>query len=188
MTRTPAWGVVIAMGIALPAVAALAWERSARRAVDRPFGAFAVEMETILPGSPEEIYDAITGDLGGWWDHTFSESPRRLVLEPRPGGMFLEIFDESGNGALHATVIYAERGRLLRFEGPLGLSGHAIRVATTYRFEPSGADSTRLRVEVHGAGEMESEWPSVIEGVWRHFIFERFKPYVEAGRHRGGAR
>ena len=30
---------------------------------------------------PEEIYDAFTGDVKPWWDHTFSESPARLYNE-----------------------------------------------------------------------------------------------------------
>ena len=34
-------------------------------------------------------------------------------IEPRPGGGFIEIFDDEGNGVLHATVIYADRGKLL---------------------------------------------------------------------------
>ena len=87
------------------------------------YGAFAFEIITVLPGPPETVYDAITGDLSGWWDHTFSEKPARFYLEAKPGGGFWELFDDEGNGVLHATVIYAHRPHLLRFDGPLGLSG-----------------------------------------------------------------
>ncbi len=34
---------------------------------------FRVTHELILPGEPNQVYDAITGDISGWWDHSFSE-------------------------------------------------------------------------------------------------------------------
>jgi len=58
------------------------------------FSCYAINHEIILPGSPVTIYDAITGDISGWWDHSFSDSPLRFYMEPKPGGGFYEIFDE----------------------------------------------------------------------------------------------
>lgn len=144
-------------------------------------GGFSVEHELILPGGPMEIYDAVTGDIGGWWDHSLSENPLRLYIEPKPGGGFYEIFDESGDGARHAVVTVAERGKMLRFEGPLGLTGNAIELVCTYRFEQAGADSTLLKLTVHGAGELREGWAEAVDGVWRHFLFERLLPYVSSG-------
>jgi hypothetical protein len=145
------------------------------------YGAFLVSHELTLPGNPEQIYDAISGDISGWWDHSFSESPKKFYIEAKPGGGFWEIFDDQGNGVKHATVIFAARGKYLRFDGPLGLSGRAIQVVTTYTFKPVGSDSTRLEVSVHAAGEMEEGVAETVDRVWHHFMFERFKPYVENG-------
>ncbi len=145
------------------------------------YGAFAFELQTTLPGQPEAIYDAISGDLRGWWDHSFSENPARLFLEAKPGGGFWEIFDEQGNGVLHARVLYAHRPLLLRFEGPLGLSGFALQLVVSYQFARAGEDSTQLTVSVRAAGEQATTWEPVVKNVWRHFIIERFKPYVEGG-------
>jgi len=147
------------------------------------YGVFSFEKELILPGTPEIIYDAITGDISGWWDHSFSAQPYKLYIEAKPGGGFWEIFDKSGNGALHATVIYADRGKLLRFDGPLGLSGKAIQVVCTYKFKSAGRDSTNLKLEVHASGEVEEGIPAIVESVWDHFLFGRFKPYIESGKH-----
>ena len=147
-------------------------------------GAYRVEFAVVLPGTPEAIYDAITGDISGWWDHSFSPKPRRLYLEPKPGGGFYEIFNDRGDGALHATVIYAERGKQLRFEGPLGLSGRAVQNVVTYTLSPEGADSTRLGLSVHISGEIDQATAVTVEKVWRHFLVERFAPYVQAGGHR----
>jgi len=34
-----------------------------------------------LPGIPTIIYDAITTDISGWWDHSFSDSPKTFYYE-----------------------------------------------------------------------------------------------------------
>jgi uncharacterized protein YndB with AHSA1/START domain len=148
-------------------------------------GAFEVTHALVLPGPPEEIYDAITGDVSGWWDHSFSEKPARLFIEARPGGGFWEYFDSLGAGGVrHATVTSAERGKLLRFEGPLGLGGNALLMVHTYAFEAIGDGKTRLTLTVRASGQMETSWADAVDRAWHHFLFERFKPWVEAGRHR----
>jgi hypothetical protein len=147
-------------------------------------GAFGFEHSLVLPGTPVEIWDALTGDISDWWDHSLSGAPARLVLEPRVGGHFLEVFDEgSTDGVIFATVTVVRRPELLRFEGPLGLTGFAVHGVYTYRLEPAGeaGDSTRLTLTTRMVGEMDDRWPGAVEGAWRHFLFERLKPYVEGG-------
>jgi hypothetical protein len=152
--------------------------------IEKPkYDVFSFSLEVMLPGSSEVIFDAVTGDISGWWDHSFSENPKKFYIEPKPGGGFYEIFDDEGNGVLHARVIYADRGKLLRFDGPLGLSGKAIQIVTTYEFEPVGTDSTLFKVSVHGAGEVEEGLPAIVERVWEHFIFEQLEPYIKSGKH-----
>jgi hypothetical protein len=140
---------------------------------------FMVEHEVVLPGSPEDIYDTVTGDIKPWWDHHMSESPRSLTIDARPGGLFIEVFDESGDGALHATVIYAQRGKRLRFAGPLGFSGHPLELVVTYDLEPH-EKGTLLKVTCSAAGQFEKGWDQAIDQVWHHFLFEALKPYVES--------
>jgi hypothetical protein len=149
-----------------------------------PMNAFSFEVKLTLPGKPPEIFDAATGDISGWWDHTFSKTPKALVLEPRMGGSFMEVFDDLGNGARHAAVITCDRPKLIRFEGPLGLAGRAVQMVHTYSFEAVGNDSTRMTLSVQGQGAASDTLGGVVEGAWKHFLIERFKPYVEAGQHR----
>jgi hypothetical protein len=146
---------------------------------------FSFEMNFTFPGSPEFVYDHLTGDISKWWDHSFSVRPHKLYIEARPGGGFYEIFDESGDGARHATVIYAKRGEMLRMEGPLGLSGQALTLVCTYTLSNSGGESTLLTLNVNGAGEFTEETPEIVKQVWEHFLWEQFKPYVEQ-KHSGG--
>jgi hypothetical protein len=148
------------------------------------YDVFSFEQQITLPGTTTQIYDAMTGDISGWWDHSFSEKPYKLYIDAIPGGGFYEIFNAGGDGVKHATVIYSDRGKILRFDGPLGLSGKAIQMVTTYEFSAAGADSTTLKLSVHGSGEINEGMPAIIESVWHHFLFERFKPYIEAGDYK----
>lgn len=142
------------------------------------YDVFSFTKQVVLPGTPEEIWNIITGDISPWWDHHMSEHPKKLFIEPRPGGGFWEIFDDEGNGVLHATVIYADKGKLLRFDGPLGLSGKAIQVVTTYQLQPVENDSTKFTLSVHASGEVDEGIPALVEKVWEHFVFEQLQPYV----------
>ena len=148
------------------------------------YDVFSFSQEVTLPGTAIQIYDAMTGDITPWWDHSFSEKPYKLYIEAMPGGGFYEIFNAGGDGVKHATVIYSDRGKMLRFDGPLGLSGKAIQMVTTFEFEGIGADSTKVKVSVHAAGEVTEGLPQTVEGVWHHFLIERFKPYIESGEYK----
>ncbi len=174
-------------GMLLTIIAGSGFDESVSSSADEitPAG-FSFTVERTVPGTPREIYDALTGDISGWWDHSMSGDPARLYIEPRPGGGFYEVFDESGDGVRHAVVTAAERGVMLRFEGPLGLAGNAIHMVHTYELERVAESSTRLKVSVHAVGEVQEGWPAAVEGVWNHFINERFVPYVESGGHLDG--
>jgi hypothetical protein len=141
---------------------------------------FQFEMNFTFPGNPVFVYDHLTGDVSDWWDHSFSRLPHKLYIDAKPGGGFFEIFDESGDGAKHATVIYAKRGEMLRMEGPLGLSGHALTLVCTYTLADAGDVSTLLTLNVNGSGEYSEDTPEVVKQVWEHFLWEQFKPYIEA--------
>jgi len=144
-----------------------------------PEGSFGFNQSFTVSGRPEEVYDALTGDISGWWDHSRSGHPSRMFIEARPGGGFYEMVGNSGDGIMHARVTYAIRGKQLTLDGPLPFSEHAIEMRTTYTLEPVG-DSTRVLLTVHAEGEVRPKWPARIERNWRHFIFERFIPYWNA--------
>ena len=166
-------------------VVPMLWGMSVRaQPRELPYGAFAFDITLSLPGTPEEIFGAITGDISGWWDHSFSGNPAKFYVEPKVGGGFYEYFDDKGNGVRHAVVTYVDRPKILRMEGPLGLAGNAFQGVYTYNFEPVGEDSTKLTLQVQAAGHVEPGWAAVVEKVWRHFLIERFKPYIELGVYR----
>jgi hypothetical protein len=146
------------------------------------FGTFAFTDTVRLAGTPAAVYDAITGDVTGWWDHSFSKHPYKMYIEPKPGGGFYEIFSADGDGVLHATVTAAHRGVLLRFVGPLGLAGRAVEMVTTWNFTASEKDSTMLVIAVSAAGDVNEGLGKLVRGVWHHFLVERFIPYWDNKR------
>lgn len=148
-----------------------------------PLSGWSVTHVVTLPGPPERAYDAATGDLAPWWDHTFKAKPLRHYLEPWAGGGMYEIWNEQGEGVKHATVTWAERGKRLRFEGPLGLAGNGIVFVTTWDFEAKG-DSTQLTCTASCAGALPAGAEKAVDGVWAHFLSGRLKPYMESGKDR----
>ncbi len=142
---------------------------------------WTVKHVVMLPGSPERAYDAATGDLSPWWDHKFRENPLRFYIEPWAGGGMYEIWNEEGDGVKHATVIMADRGKTLRFEGPLGLAGNGIVFVTTWNFAAKG-DSTELTCNASVAGAIPAGGEKAVDGVWQHFLSGRLKPYMESGK------
>jgi len=163
--------------------AALALCQSGEAAVVRSTDTgFSLEQQVELAVDPGTAYDVMTGDISGWWDHSFSESPKELYIEAKPGGGFYEIFDDSGDGALHATVILAERGKTLRFTGPLGLSGTAVDMVVTYAYEPR-LEGCVVKLTVDASGNVKEGLAEMVDHVWTHFLVERLKPYVESGKY-----
>lgn len=169
--------VTILTVITLLSMLSLACTQSEKEEISKTF---QFEMNFNYPGSPDFVFDHLTGDISEWWDHSFSSDPYKIFIEARPGGGFYEIFDESGDGALHARVIFAKRGEMLRMEGPLGLSGQALTLVSTYTLKASGSDGTQLTLNVNGAGAFTPDTPETVRQVWEHFLWERFKPYIEA--------
>ena len=75
-------------------------------------GAFQVQQELILPASPEAVYDAMTGDISGWWDHSFLPASEETLHRSRnPAAASRKLSTMRAMASLHATVIYADRGK-----------------------------------------------------------------------------
>jgi len=144
---------------------------------------FTIRQVVILADTPEAVYDATTGDISGWWDHHFSENPLRFFIEAKPGGGFYEIFDENGDGVLHGTVTWAARGKSLRIVGPLGLAGNAVTGVWTLTYEKD-EKGTKLTLDGRMSGAIKDGWAELVDSVWKHFLVDQLKPFIEQGKHR----
>ena len=132
-----------------------------------------------------EVFEAATGDVSPWWDHTFWPGPAELVIEPEVGGLFYERFAVGQpDGVVHARVIFVRAPEQLRLDGPLGLSGRAVQLVSGWtRGAGASPDETRFTVDLAITGEVDEELAGIVRRVWVHFIEGRLKPYMEAGCH-----
>mgnify|MGYP003664954223 CR=1 FL=1 len=145
---------------------------------------FTASFTVEIDAPPATVFDAATGDVSPWWDHSFALEPAELVIEPRFGGRFYERLREgSDDGALHATVIYVDAPSALRLHGPLGLSGRSVDLVTSWTLRPQD-DGTRFQVDLAMQGQIDAELAAVVLATWQHFIGGRLKPWIEAGCHR----
>jgi DNA-binding transcriptional ArsR family regulator len=135
-----------------------------------------IEAEVTISAGVEEVWTALTDDIGRWWSHSFKDEPYAIVLEPFIGGRFYEQFDESGAGALYATVTYVEPYRVLRTSGSMGMPG-ARQYVKTYRLEPAG-DATVVRTTASALGDIG---PELLTGYrdGGQALLEALKTYVE---------
>lgn len=147
---------------------------------------FRTQIAVEIDAPVADVFDAATGDITGWWDHSFWQDPAEMVIEPEFGGRFYERFEaDSDNGALHARVIFVRAPHELRLHGPLGLSGRAVDMVTSWTLtETQDGHGTQFAIALHLSGEIDAELAGVVRSVWVHFIEGRLKPYVEAGCHR----
>lgn len=164
---------------ALPAVAARAEVKT------REFRTFEIVKEVVLPGTPMDAWEALTGDISVWWDHKFSQNPASFRIEPFVGGRFIEEFrspgDDRGAGVVHARVIYAVPGEKLVLDGPLGFVDYAVKMVHTFTFAANGDGTTTLRLRLGYVGEYQAGWSEALDSVWEHFLVARLKVYMEAG-------
>jgi len=140
---------------------------------------FSLTQTVSIDASPDEVWAAFTGDISGWWDHSFSGKPAKFFIEATPGGGFIELFDEAGNGVKHGTVIFAQRPSKLNFEGPLPFNGMAVNMVHQVTFTPREPGGTDVKIVVNAFGKIDPIWAEAVDGVWEHFLVERLKPFVE---------
>lgn len=140
--------------------------------------AVAVEFEAqvAVAADVSAVWRALTDEIGNWWSHSFTDHPYAIVLEPRIGGRFYEQFDESGAGALYATVTYLEPHRILRISGPMGMPG-ARQYVKTYRLEAADG-GTVVRTTASILGDLD---PDMLERyrTGGESLLARLKEYAE---------
>tara|TARA_R110002072_G_scaffold25443_6_gene85238 strand:- start:206004 stop:206516 length:513 start_codon:yes stop_codon:yes gene_type:complete len=80
-------------------------------------------LEVDLKATPQQVWDALTDDIGRWWPGPFfmcvGPGPRRMSLDARPGGHMHEDAG-GGNGMIWGTVIHVQKGKVLELSGSYG--------------------------------------------------------------------
>jgi uncharacterized protein YndB with AHSA1/START domain len=107
---------------------------------------FISEHEMVLSGTPARVYQALTAEIGNWWDatHSYSGVAANFSLQASAGGCLCERLDDDGS-VEHMRVIFAQPGKLLRLSGGLGpLQGMGASGSMDFELEATDATHTRL--------------------------------------------
>jgi uncharacterized protein YndB with AHSA1/START domain len=134
-----------------------------------------IENEVHLKASPEEVFAAITVNLGDWWPHRFRDGAK-LVLEPQVGGRCYEDWGD-GAGALYAEVTHLDPPNELCLRGPWGLDRES-QVIIWWRIEPKDGGSL-VRRSFRAWGQFSDEMAEAYRKGAQSAIGFSLKSYIE---------
>lgn len=144
------------------------------------FGSMRIELEVRIAAPPDNVFEALAGDVSDWWGRPYvhSDGAKAIRVEPWVGGRCWE--DQGNNeGALYATVVSVARPTELKMAGPFGMGGFCHSVVT-YTLEPKGK-GTLLKVSHVAAGEIDEEAREQYSTGWEDLIKGRLVALLERG-------
>lgn len=145
---------------------------------------FSISHEAVIEAPPDEVYRALTEQVGEWWNpqHTYSGDSANLSIDARPGGCFCEALADGG-GVEHMRVVHVAPGTMLRLSGGLGpLQAHGVSGNLTWELrEADGSTAVELTYVVGGfmeggLGRISGPVGAVIGGQ-----LSRLKQFVQTG-------
>lgn len=140
---------------------------------------FQIEQEIKINAKPEKVFARLTNDVTPWWDHSFNENPKAVILEPKVGGRFYEDFGNDG-GALYCIVTFLEKNKKLAMQGSMGMRG-AVFGNIVFELEAQG-DATVLKLSHHAFGDVTDEHKKNYSSGWQQLLGQRLKSLVETGK------
>lgn len=142
-----------------------------------------IELDTLVPCSPEAAFDYFTRDIARWWPLSrYSCSGERAAGVRFDDGKIVET-DREGNGYVWGSVLAWEPGRLVAFTWHPG-KPPSDALTVTITFAAAGA-STRVKL-VHSGwerlGEMGREARETYANGWPAVFGELYRNYCEGGK------
>jgi uncharacterized protein YndB with AHSA1/START domain len=166
-------------------------ETSSAEVVNVAPNGFSVKHAMTIQASPENVYAALTGKVGSWWnpEHTYSHDSRNLSIGARPGDCFCEKLGNDG-GVEHMRVVLAWPGQMLRMTGALGpLQGSGLAGSMTWKLTAAtGATgtvgATSLEFSYSAGGYMQGGFEKIAPAVDVVLgeQLTRLKAFVETGK------
>lgn len=150
---------------ALFAIALLLVPTARAKVVSESATGFLVTQEVDVAVDPKAAYDGFI-QIGRWWndDHSFSGAARNISIEPKAGGCWCEVLPNGGS-VRHMTVIHANPGALLVFNGglgPLQFMGVAGSMKVTFK---SQGNRTHVSVVYAVGGYDPDNFKEISKGV-----------------------
>ncbi|HEY2681854.1 MAG TPA: SRPBCC domain-containing protein, partial [Candidatus Udaeobacter sp.] len=146
---------------------------------------FLVKFDVSITAPPANVYQALVGQIGSWWnsEHTYSHDAKNLSIDARPGGCFCEKLP-NGGGVEHLHVVYVAPPQVVRFSGALGpLQASGIAGSMTWKVT-GGPDTTRIEVSYSVGGFIQGGFEKIAPAVeaMLNEQFNRLKLFVETGK------
>jgi uncharacterized protein YndB with AHSA1/START domain len=144
---------------------------------------FVSEHELSIAAPRQQVFRALTAEVGRWWDpaHSYSGVAASFSIDATAGGCFCERWD--GGSVAHMTVVFVEPDRQLRMQGGLGpLQSMAVSGTMTFVLDDEGA-GTRLRYRYSVGGYAPDGLERLAQPVDRVQFgqLRRLQHYVETG-------
>jgi len=147
-----------------------------------------VDVDITIEAQPEQVFSALTTGVSMWWGNLYleREDASDLVMEPKIGGRFYERWgrdNHDNKGSLLGTVIAIEKPKLLRLQGPFGMtsvSSVGLVSIELHRLH----DGTHLKFLFNAHGDFD-EATKLRYGRGWHDLLGRLKFFVEGGHTEG---
>ena len=168
-------------------IAAAAWFActAAAEVIDADPSGFTSAHEIVIAAPRERVYQALTAEVGRWWDprHSYSGSAANFTIDARPGGCFCETLADGG-GVEHMRVVFVEPNRILRLTGGLGpLQSMAVSGSMQFTLTTGdkGATKVSFRYTVGGYYPQGLDTVAAAVDLVQLGQLQRLKRYVETG-------
>ena len=139
---------------------------------------FVVKHEVVVPLDTIASY-RLLGKPSRWWnsEHTWSGDAKNMSLQARAGGCFCEAWN--GNSVMHAQVILAQPGSVLRLQGGFGpLQDMAVNAVLTYNLKKQ-SDGTHVEMIYRVSGN-DSHKLSSLSGIVDKVMGEQLEGFRKA--------
>lgn len=143
----------------------------------------SVAAEAFIDAPPWRVFDALTQNVAAWWGgpHLRSADATNVVLEPQPGGRFVEEWGHR-QGALRGVVTAIKQDEHLELTG--ALAGHTTGVLGIRLERREGG--TLLCAELSTSGA-DAEASNGAKRALDDLFKARLKAFVEEGARSGVA-
>ena len=148
-------------------------------------GGFTSVHELLLGASRERVWQALTAEIGRWWDarHSYSGVAANFRLDARAGGCFCEALPNGGE-VEHLRVVFVDTNHVLRLAGGLGpLQSMGVAGSMQFALEDDDNGTTRLTYRYAVGGYYPGGLDTVADAVDLVQLgqLQRLKRYLETG-------
>jgi DNA-binding transcriptional ArsR family regulator/uncharacterized protein YndB with AHSA1/START domain len=139
---------------------------------------FEIKQTVTFDAKPEQVWAALTTDIGKWWAYHVGEAGSTISLDARLGGHFEERWGD-GEGVVWGEVVDLRKGKRLRLRGCLGMSGAGTN-DYTYELSPDG-DKTVLELTHYSVGYADPEAEQSYRDGWKGLFGKYLTAWLSEG-------